>query len=84
MCRTVGSGAAPQRRLKDTMQHQAKKFVYVREEDWPPLAWLAECADGAAEIIVHCGARVETRPDGFCEGVWDGDFDAGDLDLTDT
>ncbi len=29
------------------------------------------------------GSRVETRPKWFCEGVWDGEFDAGDFDLTD-
>lgn len=34
-------------------------------------------------ILLRHGPGVETRPDWFVEGVWDGDFNAGDFDLTD-
>jgi len=58
-------------------------FLYELKKDWPPLSWLAVCERGKSEIIVHHGRGVETHPEWFCEAVWDGDFKAGDFDLTD-
>lgn len=57
-------------------------FDYRCEPDWPPLAWLAVCRVGDPRIVVRHGPDVETRPDWFCEAVWDGDFSAGGFDQT--
>lgn len=57
-------------------------FDYRCEPSWPPLAWLAVCRDGDHRIVVRHGADVETRPESFCEAVWDGDFSAGGFDQT--
>lgn len=57
-------------------------FHFHRESSWPPLAWLAICRDGQAEILVRHGPDVEIRPEWFCEAVWDGDFASGSMDRT--
>lgn len=62
---------------------ESPKLVFREKPDWPPLAWLAECIVGRPEVVVHHGARVETRSQWFCEGVWDDDFDTGEFDSTD-
>lgn len=56
---------------------------YSEIPGWPPLAWLARCPVGGGVVEVLHGAGVETRDAWFSEAVWDGDFDAGDFDLTD-
>jgi hypothetical protein len=58
-------------------------FRYREQPDWPPLAWLAVCDPAQPEPLVLHGSRVETRPDWFCEAVWDGDFERGDFDASD-
>jgi len=45
----------------------------------PPLSWCARARRGAPVQIRH-GADVETRPEGFVEGAWNGDFDTFDFD----
>lgn len=52
---------------------------YERRERLPALAWCAHAREGEPVRVVH-GPQVETRDDGFVEGVWDGDFDAYDFD----
>lgn len=59
------------------------QFRYTRIADWPPLAWLARCTSGERSIDVFHGDRVEVTPDWFCEAIWTGPYDAGDLDRTD-
>jgi len=51
--------------------------------DWPPLAWLAICTPQKRDVFVRHGCQVETKPDWFCEAVWDGPFEDGDFDRTD-
>jgi hypothetical protein len=58
-------------------------FRYTLRRDWPPLAWLAKTIADQTEVGVEHGAMVETADDWFCEAVWDGPFEAGDLDQTD-
>jgi hypothetical protein len=57
------------------------RFLYRLEPDWPVLAWLAECH--ADFVLVRHGRNVESRPQWFCEAVWDGPFDDGGFDATD-
>lgn len=57
-------------------------FKYQLENHWPPLAWLALCTPGNKTIIVHHGADVDTRPEWFCEAVWDDNYSAGAFDRT--
>jgi hypothetical protein len=59
------------------------RYSFRKVEAWPPLAWLARCTPLDDVVVVYHGSKVETGPDWFCEAVWDGDFDAGDLDRTD-
>jgi hypothetical protein len=50
--------------------------------DWPKLAWVARCNADGPDVLVRHGSHVETG-DGWCvEGVWTGDFDAGDFDAS--
>ena len=49
------------------------------DERLPPLAWCARARAGAPLRVRH-GTRVETRRDGFVEGVWDDEFEAFDFD----
>ncbi len=57
-------------------------FNYHRIPHWPPLAWLVEISVDEC-IDVHHGKWVETQGKWFIEGVWAGDFTAGDFDQTD-
>ena len=50
---------------------------------WPVLSWLAVCERGSGCIRVFHGTEVETRPEWFCEAVWDGAFADGNFDQTD-
>jgi len=45
----------------------------------PPLSWCARVRKGGAVNVRH-GAGIETRPDRFVEGAWDGDFETFDFD----
>jgi hypothetical protein len=47
---------------------------FTRNEAIPPLAWCLEATQGAREVTVCHGARVETAKDAFVEGAWDGPF----------
>lgn len=53
------------------------------EPAWPQLAWLAEVREDDPVVRVRHGRAVETNAEWFCEGVWDGAFEAGDFDATD-
>jgi hypothetical protein len=59
------------------------RFAFKLEENWPPNAWLAVCEPGAGRVEIRHGDRVETADDWFCEAVWGGPYEAGDLDQTD-
>jgi hypothetical protein len=59
------------------------KIRSICKGNWPPLTWVAHCPTGSGDIDVLHGRRVETRPDWFCEAVWDGAFSAGNFDETD-
>ena len=61
-------------------RQQALRFVYRRELSLPLLAWGACMRRHARVVEVVHGPWVETRPDCFCEGAWDGPFAAGALD----
>lgn len=58
-------------------------LTYAPHADWPPLTWLAVCMPQEQAVQVHHGRQVETRPDWFCEAVWDGPFEEGSFDQTD-
>ena len=58
-------------------------LVFRRVADWPKLAWLASCGFGNDKVTVYHGPCVETRDDWCVEGVWAGEFEAGDFDRTD-
>jgi len=59
------------------------KLDFKKIAQWPRLAWLAECSTNDENIRVYHGDWVEVREHWFCEGVWAGDFLAGDFDNTD-
>lgn len=58
-------------------------FNYKAMSDWPVLSWLAACEPGTDCVTVLHGTEVETRPEWFCEAVWDGAFAEGNLDQSD-
>lgn len=49
---------------------------------WPKLAWVATMALDRYDLQVYHGPHVETGEDWLVEAVWNGDFEAGDFDLT--
>jgi hypothetical protein len=55
-------------------------FKYQVENNWPPLAWLALCTDGDKTVIIRHGSGVDTKPDWFCEAVWDDEYSDGGFD----
>ncbi len=59
------------------------RLQFLPADGWPPLAWLALCVPGNAEVVVRHGPQVERNGDWFCEAVWDGPFDAGAFHRTD-
>ena len=56
----------------------ALQIRYEQRASLPRLSWLAEVRPNAVRVV-H-GPWIETRPDGFVEGVWDGDFSQFDFD----
>jgi hypothetical protein len=59
------------------------RFAFKLEKGWPPNAWLAVCEPGSTSVQIRHGERVETADDWYCEAVWGGPYEAGDLDQTD-
>jgi hypothetical protein len=55
------------------------RLQYVPKAELPKLGWLAEVDTGAGQITVTHGPAVECRDQWAVEGVWDGDFVAGDF-----
>ncbi len=58
------------------------RLRFERIAGWPKLAWVASVASGSDQVLVRCGAMVETGPDWAAEAVWAGEFAAGDFDQT--
>ena len=59
------------------------RFEYRVHPNWPSLSWLASFRLAESTIVLMHGSRMETRPDWFCEAVWDGPFEEGDFNRTD-
>lgn len=59
------------------------KFEFCLINEWPLLAWSAQCSDTNPVITVYHGSSVEVRDTWFCEAIWDNDYESGDFDLTD-
>jgi hypothetical protein len=57
------------------------KLLFTNKIEWPKLAWVAKCERD--EVNVFHGSGVEISNDWCFEGVWQGDFQKGDFDLTD-
>ena len=55
-------------------------FEYQRIDSLPKLAWCARFSEGSRRVMVWHGPWVETRPDRFFEGTWDGSFSEGQFD----
>lgn len=49
-------------------------FRYSEVPTLPPLAWCARVDRGSDTVPVAHGTLVETRPEGFVEGAWNGAF----------
>ena len=60
------------------------QFAYILIEDFPPLAWVANCQPDRGELAVLHGRFVETQPHFFVEGAWAGDFSEGRIQDSDT
>lgn len=58
-------------------------FRLVNHPDWPPLGWLACLEAGNPIIETHIGPGIETGEQFIVEAAWDGEYEAGDFDLTD-
>jgi len=50
------------------------KLRYHNMPSIPQLAWCAQVAAASDDVDVWHGPSVETRPESFVEGIWDGDF----------
>ena len=50
------------------------RFEFRSITTLPPLAWCAELRRDKSDVVLTHGLGVETRPDAFFEGVWDGFF----------
>lgn len=59
------------------------KKNYILINEWPPLAWIAECSTFEKEITIYHGAKLEIHDNWFCEAVWAGEFSDGNFDSTD-
>ncbi len=55
------------------------RLTFRPNADLPRLAWLAEVEPATGEITLTHGPAVECRADWAVEGVWDGDFAAGEF-----
>ena len=51
--------------------------------EWPVLSWLAVCEIDSDRVFVLHGIDVQTKPDWFCEAIWDGVYSEGNFDQTD-
>lgn len=60
------------------------KLRFLRQDEWPKLSWVATWPQGEGTVDISHGPMVEYRQDWLLEGVWDGEFESGDFDLTDT
>lgn len=58
-------------------------FEYHCIDQWPPLAWLAQCSKEDKKIVVWHGNNVEIYQEWFCEAVWPDKFLEGNFDKTD-
>lgn len=56
------------------------KLAFEVDDRLPRLAWLASVQAGSASVTVRHGPWVETFPQGFIEGLWDGPFGYPDFD----
>jgi hypothetical protein len=59
------------------------RLNHIEQAGWPKLAWVAVVEPGSETVSVRHGPCVECAPAWCAEGVWDGDFAAGDFDLSD-
>jgi hypothetical protein len=59
------------------------RFEFEESTALPRLAWAASMEQGNPVIHVWHGPWVETRPEGFVEGAWDGEFSEFDFDQSD-
>lgn len=57
-------------------------FLFTPDSALPKFAWLATIEPERAIARVRHGVWVETHPDGFVEGVWDGTFGTMDIDAS--
>jgi hypothetical protein len=55
------------------------KIHYTRNDRLPQLGWLARLDLARGDLVVTHGSSVECRDEWLVEGVWDGDFAAGDF-----
>ena len=55
------------------------QFQYHPVDTLPPLAWCARVDKESDTVTVFHGNRVETRPNGFADGAWNGPFEAMNL-----
>lgn len=55
------------------------KLEYIPVQKLPLLAWCAKLVKGSDSIAVYHGAGVETLPDFFCEGAWNGGFNSDEF-----
>jgi len=58
-------------------------FEYHCIDQWPPLAWFAQCSKENKKIVVWHGNNVEINREWFCEAVWPDSFLEGNFDKTD-
>jgi hypothetical protein len=56
-----------------------REVTFRKNASLPRLAWCAQIVRSSPTVLVEHGAWVETRPDGFIEGVWNGPFTLGDF-----
>lgn len=56
------------------------QFEYIRVRDLPPLSWLAFVGPETGLVRVFAGQDVECRDRFFVEGTWDGLFEDGAFD----
>lgn len=55
------------------------QFKYIPVDTLPRLAWCARIDKGRDTVVVYHGIQVETQPEFFAEGVWNGEFNAHDF-----
>lgn len=55
-------------------------FRYLRNEQLPKLAWIADCEITMNRVTVICGEDVECQNRFFVAGVWDGPFKLANFD----